>query len=124
MESGYKPDTNRIQKSCQATPQGTQSHPRSPQTLPRSSPAPPGHYWPKASKVCKSIEDIEDTSYDVALGDTKSLKCFVFYCKFDNVLYEVGIEIMYLLLFYCHNIDSFVFLVKADQNQLVFIVPL
>ena len=63
-------------------------------TLPRSSPAPPGHYWPKASKVCKSIEDIEDTSYDVALGDTKSLKCVGFYCKIDNVLFEVGIAIV------------------------------
>ena len=114
-------DTNRIQKSCQATPQGTPGHPRPPQTIPRSSPAPPGHPRPKASKVCKSMEN---TSYNDAPGDTTSSKCLGFYCKIDNVLYEVGIEIMYLPLFYCHNIDSFVFLVKADQNQLVFIVPL
>ena len=99
VESGYKPDTNRIQKSCQATPQGTPGHPRPPQTIPRSSPAPPGHPRPKASKVCKSI-NMENTSYDGAPGDTKSSKCLVFYCKIDNVLYEVGIAIVDCSLFW------------------------
>ena len=103
VESGYKPDTNRIQKSCQATPPGHPRPPKTapdhPQTIPRPSPdhlqATPRH--PQATpglKLQKYVKVLKNTSFDGAPGDTKSSKSLRFYCRIENILHEVGIVIV------------------------------
>ena len=58
------------------------------------------------------------------LGTQNLQNVLVFIVKLTTHFTKLALELFTFHYFYCHNIDSFVFLVKADQNQLVFIVPL
>jgi len=67
---------------------------------------------------------VENTAMTARLGTQNLQNVLVFIVKLTMYFTKLALQLLIFHYFYCHSIDMFVFLAKADQNQLVFIVPL